>query len=372
MDKKVYKNMQKHEKLLGKYAYTSNKATYLKEHNDDIRTSFFHDIDKIIYALSYIRYMDKTQVFSFDRNDHVTKRMLHVQYVSKIARTIGRALNLNEDLIEAIALGHDLGHVPFGHIGESILSDISKKHHEGCFNHNIHSIRMLMNIENYGKGLNISWEVLDGIMCHNGEVASRIYKPNFNKTKDEFLNEYKNSYKSNDTSNLISKTLEGCVVRISDLIAYLGRDIEDAIRMNLIKEDDIPISIKDTLGTKNKDIVNTIILDVIQNSFNKPYIKLSEKVFYSLEALKQFNYKYIYSKVTDKDRLNKYKLMFNTLFNNYLDDLNNNNSKSLIFKSYLNNMDEQYIKTNSKERIVIDYLAGMTDDYFIKQYNKIN
>ena len=372
MDKKVYKNMQKHEKLLGKYAYPSKNASYLKEHHDDIRTSFFHDIDKILYALSYIRYMDKTQVFSFDRNDHITKRMLHVQYVSKIARTIGRALNLNEDLIEAIALGHDLGHVPFGHIGESILSDISKKHHEGCFNHNIHSVRMLMNIENYGKGLNISWEVLDGIMCHNGEVASRIYKPNKSKTKDEFLKEYKKSYKSNDTSNLISKTLEGCVVRISDLIAYLGRDIEDAIRMKVIEEKDIPKEIIDKLGIKNKDIVNTIILDVISNSLDKPYIMLSKDVFNALEALKSFNYKYIYSKVTSDERLSKYKEMFSKLFDMYLNDLKTNNTKSLIFKSYLNNMDDSYKKNNTKERIVIDYIAGMTDDYFIKQYNKID
>ena len=190
MDKKVYINMKQHENYLSIYAYSSDKATYFQKPSEDIRTSFFHDIDKIIYALSYIRYMDKTQVFSFDRSDHITKRMLHVQYVSKIARTIGRALNLNEDLIEAIALGHDLGHVPFGHVGESILSDISKKHGCGAFNHNIHSVRMLMNVENYGRGLNISMEVLDGIMCHNGEVAKPIYRPDTHKTKKRFLKEY--------------------------------------------------------------------------------------------------------------------------------------------------------------------------------------
>ena len=371
MNQKVYKNMKKHEKELSRYAFPSEKATYFKKPNEDIRTSFFHDIDKIIYALSYIRYMDKTQVFSFDRSDHITKRMLHVQYVSKIARTIGRALNLNEDLIEAIALGHDLGHVPFGHVGEFILSDISKKHKCGCFNHNIHSVRMLMFVENYGRGLNISMEVLDGIMCHNGEVASPIYKPDIKKSKKQFLKEYELSYKSNDTSNLTSKTLEGCVVRISDLIAYLGRDIEDAIRMKLIKEEDIPSNIKESLGVKNKDIVNTFILDVIANSLDKPYIKLSNDVFNALEALKQFNYKYIYNKVTSDERMIKYKEMFNSLFNEYLDDLQNKNESSLIFKSYLNNMDESYYLNNSKERIVIDYIAGMTDDYFIKQYNKI-
>ena len=372
MDEKVYRNMQKHENTLSKYAYKSEDATYLSKHKNDIRTSFFHDIDKIIYALSYIRYMDKTQVFSFDRNDHITKRMLHVQYVSKIARTIGRALNLNEDLIEAIALGHDLGHVPFGHVGESILSEISYKNGCGYFNHNIHSVRMLMNIENYGKGLNISVEVLDGIMCHNGEIAAEIYHPNFKKNQKEFLDEYNNSYHNKDTSNLISKTLEGCVVRISDLIAYLGRDIEDAIRMKLIKEEDIPDSIKNILGIKNKDIVNTFILDIINNSLDKPYIKLSKDVFEALEALKSFNYQNIYNKVSSKEKYLKYQEMFNSLFNKYLNDLNNNNEDSLIFKSYLNNMDKTYYDNNSKERIVIDYIAGMTDDYFIKQYNKIS
>ena len=215
-------------------------------------------------------------------------------------------------------------------------------------------------------------EVLDGIMCHNGEVAKPIYRPDTHKTKKRFLKEYEESYKSNDTSNLTSKTLEGCVVRISDLIAYLGRDIEDAIRMNIIKEEDIHNDIKNVLGVKNKDIVNTIILDVIQNSLDKPYIKLSDEVFNALEALKQFNYKNIYSKVTTSERMDKYKKMFNDLFNNYLKDLKENNLSSLIFKSYLNNMDESYYNNNSKERIVIDYIAGMTDDYFIKQYNKLD
>ena len=372
MKKKVFLNMKRHENELSKYAFKSENASYIEKGNEDIRTSFFHDIDKIIYALSYIRYMDKTQVFSFDRNDHITKRMLHVQYVSKIARTIGRALALNEDLIEAIALGHDLGHVPFGHVGESLLSEISLKHGCGYFNHNIHSVRMLMNVENYGKGLNISLEVLDGIMCHNGEVASPIYKPNYQKTKQQFLKEYKNAYLSKNTSHLISKTLEGCVVRISDLIAYLGRDIEDAIRMHIIKEENIPDDISQVLGIKNRDIVNTLILDIIENSLDQPYIKLSNKVFKALEALKNFNYQNIYNKATSEEKMLKYKVMFNKLYEKYFDDLNTNNVESLIYTSYLNNMDKTYLCNNSKEQIVIDYIAGMTDDYFIKQYNKLD
>ena len=184
--------------------------------------------------------------------------------------------------------------------------------------------------------------------------------------------EFENAYNSNDTSNLISKTLEGCVVRISDLIAYLGRDIEDAIRMKIIKETDIPNNIKDTLGTKNKDIVNSFILDVISNSLDKPYIKLSDNVFNALEGLKTFNYMNIYDKANSKEQINKYKNMFNKLFKKYLNDLKTNNNDSLIFKSYLNNMDKSYYDNNKQEQIVIDYIAGMTDDYFIKQYNKLD
>lgn len=162
--------------------------------------------------------------------------MVHVQLVSKIARTIGRALSLNEDLIEAAALGHDLGHVPFGHEGERILNKISLKHNEGYFNHNVQSVRELMDIENDGEGINLSIQTLDAILCHNGELEFKEYHPK-KKTTEEFLQDYENCYKIEGyTKTLIPNTLEGCVVRISDIIAYLGRDIEDAERLNLIKK----------------------------------------------------------------------------------------------------------------------------------------
>ena len=170
-------NMLNHNKYLSKYACKDSEAIYLNDYKKDFRTSFFRDIDRIIYSLSFVRYSDKTQVFSFKENDHLTKRMLHVIYVTKIARTIGRALGLNEDLIEAAALGHDLGHTPFGHVGEEILNEISLNNNEGYFNHNIHSVRLLMYIENYGNGQNISLQTLDAIMCHNGEFACQKYIP---------------------------------------------------------------------------------------------------------------------------------------------------------------------------------------------------
>lgn len=353
-------------------ACKNEEAIYFKTTENDFRTPFSRDVDRILYSLSFQRYMDKTQVFSFKENDHLTKRMIHVLYVSKIARTIGRALNLNEDLIEAGALGHDLGHTPFGHVGEAILNEISLKAGCGYFNHNVHSVRLLMNIENYGNGKNITLQTLDAILCHNGELVMGKYEPKWNKTKDDFLRDYERTYKDKNTSfQLIPMTLEGCVVRISDLIAYLGRDIDDAIRMKLLTWEDVPNNITSVLGKSNKEIVNSIVTDVINNSLGKNYIKLSNEVFEAIKNLKDFNYKNIYYKAYTEEEKENLKVMLNTLYNAYINDLNNNNEESNIIKSYLANMSDEYKNNNSKERIVIDYIAGMTDDYTLKEYNKI-
>ncbi len=353
-------------------ACKNEEAIYFKTTENDFRTPFSRDVDRILYSLSFQRYMDKTQVFSFKENDHLTKRMIHVLYVSKIARTIGRALNLNEDLIEAGALGHDLGHTPFGHVGEAILNEISLRAGCGYFNHNVHSVRLLMNIENYGNGKNITLQTLDAILCHNGELVMGKYEPKWNKTKDDFLRDYERTYKDKNTSfQLIPMTLEGCVVRISDLIAYLGRDIDDAIRMKLLTWEDVPNNITSVLGKSNKEIVNSIVTDVINNSLGKNYIKLSNEVFEAIKNLKDFNYKNIYYKAYTEEEKQNLKVMLNTLYNAYINDLNNNNEESNIIKSYLSNMSDEYKNNNSKERIVIDYIAGMTDDYTLKEYNKI-
>ena len=289
-------NFLNKEKNLSCYATKSSDAIRIEEDKslNDIRPNFFHDIDKIIYSLSYMRYLDKTQVFSRIENDHISKRITHVQMVSKIARTIGRALNLNEDLIEAIALGHDIGHTPLGHFGETLLNEISIRELNLYFAHNIQSVRHLMCVENNGRGFNLSIQVLDGIMCHNGEMLNSKYEP-VKKDTLEFLRDYQLSYKDLETSRKMHPmTLEGCVVRISDIIGYIGRDIEDAVRLNRIKLEDIPSNITNVLGKTNSSIVNTIVLDIIENSINKPYIKMSDKVFKALFELKKFNYKNIY------------------------------------------------------------------------------
>ena len=366
----MYDNMLNHNKYLSKYATLDSEAIYLRDVSNDFRTPFFRDIDRIIYTLAFTRYSDKTQVFSFKSNDHLTKRMIHVQYVSKIARTIGRALALNEDLIEASALGHDLGHTPFGHVGEEILNKISLDCGEGYFNHNIHSVRLLMDIENYGRGKDITLQTLDAIMCHNGELPQSEYHP-VKKTKEEFLKEYKLSYKDKTIiKKLRPMTLEGCVVRISDLIAYLGRDIEDAMRLNIVSFKDIPDSIKKYLGNNNRDIVNSLINDVIENSLDKSYIKVSDEVYNAIVDLKDFNYKNIYAKAYTKEERISLERMLNKLFNCYMNDLKYNNKDSNIIKSYLSNMSDEYKNSNSHERIVIDYIAGMTDDYCRSEYNK--
>ncbi|MDO4376407.1 MAG: HD domain-containing protein [bacterium] len=363
------------ERMLLRENYYSPYATKDKESiritpiEEDIRPNFFRDIDRIIHSASYTRYMDKTQVFSLKDNDNISKRMVHVQLVSKIARTIGRALSLNEDLIEAAALGHDLGHVPFGHEGERILNKISLKHNEGYFNHNVQSVRELMDIENEGEGINLSVQTLDAILCHNGELELKEYYPK-TKTTEEFLQDYENCYKIDGyTKTLIPNTLEGCVVRISDIIAYLGRDIEDAERLNLIKKEDLPKEITDILGSTNKEIVNTLIMDIINNSIDKPYLKMSDDIFEALKKLKKFNYENIYSKANTKEELAEYENMFESLFNHLLKDVKNNNTDSNIYKIFIKNKNEKY-RQNTPERIVIDYIAGMTDDFFLKEYKK--
>ena len=369
IEEKVKNRMN--NKNLSKYACRDEDAILFEPEIDDIRPRFFRDADRIIYSLSYTRYIDKTQVFSLSSNDNISKRMTHVQFVSKIARTIGRALGLNEDLIEAASLGHDLGHPPFGHEGEAILNKISLKYDGVIFAHNIQSVRTLMILENNGVGKNISVQVLDAIMCHNGEMLQNIYEP-IKKTKEEFLSEYISILTEEEKSKKIKPmTLEGCVVRISDVIGYIGKDIEDAVRLNLISINDIPKSITSVLGNNNKEIVNTIILDIIENSFEKPYIKLSEKILKAISDLLSFNYKNIYKKINNEDKVKEYEKMYQLVFKTYLDALENNDINSDIFTVFLNGMDERYLKNFSNSKKVIDYIAGMTDDYFINRYNDI-
>ena len=366
------KNMERHMIGLSPYACLDSEARRFRDEMEDLRSPFFRDIDRIIYTYAFVRYSDKTQVYSLKNNDHITKRMLHVQYVSKIARTIGRALGLNEDLIEAAGLGHDLGHVPFGHFGESVLNQISAENGEGYFHHNVESVRILMNLEHGGEGCNLTLQVLDAILCHNGEFVMGEYHPK-KKTPQEFLAEYERTYQDkNAVKSLVPMTLEGCVVRISDIIAYLGRDIEDACMLGLFEKKDIPKEILEVLGYRNREIVNTIILDIIENSLGKPYIKLSEPVFKATVALKKFNYQNIYDKSLSSEEKKEITTMFQVLFKHYLNDITLENKDSRIYTNFLNYKKDIYLKNTTPKRMVLDFIAGMTDDYFLLCFREVN
>ncbi len=368
---KAKRNLLKREEGLSPYATKSSEAIRLHEEQEDIRPPFFHDIDRIIHSMSYTRYINKTQVYSTLENDHISRRMTHVQLVSKIARTIGRALNLNEDLIEAIALGHDIGHTPLGHNGEKMIAKICKKELKEDFSHNIQGVRYYMDVAKDGSGYNLTLQVLDGIMCHNGEMLSPIYEP-VKKDKNTFFEQYNLSYRDiKASSKYHPMTLEACVVRISDIIGYIGRDIEDAIRLNKLKRKDLPEEIVRVLGNNNREIVNTLILDIICESMDQPYIKLSEDKYMALMALKKFNYEHIYQYSFTKEQYHNYEKKMEMLYHKYLADIRSNNQESIIFEMFLNHQQESYLTSTDQKRQVIDFLCGMTDDLFFHEIEKL-
>ena len=359
------------EASLASYACKSTDAYRYREASEDLRPEFFHDSDKIIHSYCYSRYIDKTQVFYLVENDHITHRVLHVQLVSKIARTIGRFLNLNEDLIEAISLGHDVGHTPFGHDGERILSAFLQDQGAGIFEHNVQSFRLFHDLEAYGKGLNLTAQVLDGIICHNGEILKNEYGCDRNKTPEKLLEEYRNSLTGElKSKNMIPMTLEGCVMRISDVIAYIGRDIEDAIILKLVERKDIPREITEVLGDKNASIVDTLIKDLVNNSIDKETLTFSSEVFDALNRLKDWNYKNIYQNPKKSSQDAKIKVMFQRVLEECLEELESDKKVTGI-KHWFETMSDEYKAATSKPRIVADYVSGMTDDYLMNAYQEI-
>lgn len=334
------------------------------------RQNFSIDADRILHSLAYTRYIDKTQVFALIKNDHLTHRVLHVQLVSRIARTIGRYLGLNEDLIEAASMGHDLGHPPFGHDGEKILSSITREHGIGYFHHNIQSIQILEHIESKGSGLNLSLQTLDSILCHNGEIQATCLKPAPKRSFEE-IDQIISAMKTSREPDAIPMSMEGCVVRASDIIAYIGRDIEDSIRLNLIKRDELPDSCVKLLGNTNGTIVYNLVTDIIAASFRQPYIAFSQKVSNALNELKSFNYERIYGNPAIKKHLKSIQQIYAHLFDSFLNDLQTGNSKSIINRNFIKNLSEDYRKTHSNAEIVRDFISGMTDSFFISQAPKL-
>jgi dGTPase len=330
------------------------------------RQTFSVDVDRILHSRAYTRYIDKTQVFYLIRHDHITHRVLHVQLVSKISRSIGRYLGFNEDLIEAIALGHDIGHTPFGHDGERFLSELCKSNGIGYFEHNVQSVQFLDRVERKGRGWNLCLQTLDGILCHDGEIHNQALKPDREKTF-ETLEREMSVKKSDPSTKLIPMTMEGCVVRMADTIAYIGRDIEDAIRLDMIKRSDLPKESVDILGNTNGTIVYNLVTDIINNSFQNGFIAFSREVSDALKRLKGFNLEHIYMNPKIKKHSGTIKKLFKMLFETYLEDIETENRSSVIFTGFLENMSEDYLNNYQKEEIVRDFIAGMTDQYFLRQ-----
>lgn len=345
-------------KLLRRQAETGGKNVWCNP--------FLQDIDKIIHCPYFNRYADKTQVYSLFKNDDMTRRSLHVQLVSRISRTIGKALHLNLDLIEAIALGHDIGHPAFAHTGERLLDKLYHKHTGRHFLHNIHSVRVLDKIHLY----NLSLQTLDGIASHNGELELEEYRPVPIKDFAEFDERMEKCCQDTEFADkIMPSTLEGAVVRISDIIAYVGKDRQDAVLAKAVNENEFSSEI----GSLNSEIVNNLIVNIIENSYGKPYIKLDSRHFKALKEAKKENYEKIYNRANAHAGLDgKIQPMMEEVYGQLLDDVSNGCRTSPIYTHHIRQVNENqrgtqtpYEKTEANQ-LVVDYIASMTDDYFIE------
>jgi dGTPase len=324
-------NIEKRElEFLSPYATKSSesKGRLLEEKACDFRTDFQRDRDRIVHSKSFRRLMHKTQVFLSPEGDHFRTRLTHTLEVAQIARTIARSLALNEDLTEAIAMGHDLGHTPFGHNGEEFLN---KRHKKG-FKHNIQSLRVVDHLESVRnrQGMNLTMEVRDGILNHTGDQ--------------------------------LPFTLEGQVVRFSDRIAYINHDIDDALRSGVIKQDELPKDCLKVLGEDHSTRISTLVSDIVNNSDNKNKITMSEEKLYYMDKLRNYMFENVYhSKIVKKDEeLNKIKTMIYTLYDYYEED-----------PDRLPDEKKEMIAQYGVEEIVKDHIAGMTDRFAVNLFKKL-
>ncbi|MBQ0079309.1 MAG: deoxyguanosinetriphosphate triphosphohydrolase [Eubacterium sp.] len=305
-----------------------SKGRAMDEEQCTIRTDFQRDRDRIIHSKSFRRLMHKTQVFLAPEGDHYRTRLTHTIEVSQIARTIARGLGMNEDLTEAIAMGHDLGHTPFGHSGEAVLNEI----HEGGFKHNVQSLRVVDLLESRTdrRGMNLTYEVRDGIVNHTGSVTPC--------------------------------TVEGQIVKTSDRIAYINHDIDDAIRSGIISLEDLPKEAIGILGTTHKLRIDTLVRDMIENSWEKPYAALTEEKAGAMNELRTYMFKNVYNnnEVKKVEDLHKVQTVIESLYT--------------YFTEHLTELPTEYYQMTSEfggTDIVKDYIAGMTDRYALTTYEKI-
>lgn len=370
----IYRNkILEDEQQYSQYACKDSSATRLiRKNKQSVRSEFARDRDRILYSGAYRRYQGKTQVFSFTNqiDEEMTNRSLHTTYVSQISRTIGKFLGLNLELIEAIALGHDLGHTPFGHDGEVALSECCVNHGIGHFHHNIQSLRIVDVISRNGNGLNLSFQVRDGIISHDGEVHNTVLRPDWDKTEAE-IQDYIIRKNKGEAVKWMPATMEGCVVRISDTIAYIGQDIEDAIRLNILKREELPERCTGYLGNRNSTIIDTLVKSVIVNSLGKDYIAFDHETSEHLLMLKKFNYERIYTNDNVKKAKEVIRKSMILLFEEYLEDIKKNKKQSNIFDHFIGHKDSHYCEKYNAEEKVRDFLSTMTDRYFneeVKRY----
>lgn len=311
---------------LSPYATLSenSRGRDIPEEQCDVRPVFQRDRDRILHCKAFRRLKNKTQVFLTPKGDHYRTRLSHTLEVSQNARTIAKALRLNEDLVEAIALGHDLGHTPFGHAGEFVLNEIC----EDGFRHNEQSVRIVEKLEKAGKGLNLTWEVRDGILNHQ--------------------------------TKLMPHTLEGKIVRLSDKIAYVNHDIDDAIRAQIMTEEDIPLELRKTLGFSTKQRLNTLIHNIIMNSMGQDDIYMSKEVEEAMIELRHFMFEHVYKNPVAKGEEVKAKAMIEQLFYFYKEHID------FMPGKFLQMLDEG----EKEERVICDYIAGMTDQYAITKFSE--
>jgi dGTPase len=338
---KIRQMSEEREESLSPHAVKSkdSKGRERPEAPCPVRTAFQHDRDRIIHSKSFRRLKHKTQVFIAPLGDHYVTRLTHTLEVAQIARTIARALNLNEDLTEAIALGHDLGHTPFGHVGEEVLDELYKP----GFSHNEQSLRVVEKLERDGQGLNLTWEVRDGILNHS-------------KTRENIQ----------DKEAGKPSTLEGAVVKISDSVAYINHDIEDAIRAGMITEGDLPVLAIAKLGNSHSLRINTMVCDIIEHSWavrdgeaEDPVITMSPEILEATNNLRNFLFERVYNIRSAQEESEKARQIVRRLYK--------------YFNDYEDKMPPEYSYYKDKlERRVVDYIAGMTDLYAMRMVEEIS
>lgn len=339
------------------------------------RPAFVRDIEKILHNPYYNRYSDKTQVLSGYKNDDISRRALHVQLVARIARNIGRMLGLNEDLIEAISLGHDIGHTPFGHAGERFLNEIYYAHTGRFFNHNVQSVRVLDKMVLR----NMSLQVLDGVLCHNGEMELEKYQPVKLQGFDEFDARVEACYTQKEANKgQIPSTLEGCVMRISDIIAYLGKDRQDAIKIGILKDEEQFTNSK--IGTTNAEIINNMIVNIIENSYGKPYLCMEKEYYDAFSRAKKENYEQIYQNSKVDGVYQEVEPMFERMYEELLKQAKSGDTSTVFYRhhveylqkiNYYNADSKEYVENTNPHQMVVDYIASMTDNYFLALYEEL-